>query len=74
MSYREKQEYERLEAQIDKMTVDKDALEAEMTQHAADGTDYQKVVQMSGKLAELASDIEGKTERWLQLSDIADAQ
>lgn len=74
MLCREKQEYEQLEAQIDQLTVSKDALEAEISQCAVNDTDYHKVLEMSERLAGLAAEIEGKTERWLELSDIADAQ
>ena len=33
--YREKQEFERLEVEIDKLTADKDSLEAQISQNAA---------------------------------------
>ena len=74
MLCREKQEFEHLEVQIDKLTAEKDVLEAQITQNAANGTGYAEVVQMSESLASLAAQIESKTERWLELSDLADAQ
>ena len=70
---REKQEFDQLEAQIDKLSIQKDELEAKISQHAADGIHYSEVVQLSKSLAGLSAEIEDKTERWLELSDIADS-
>lgn len=72
--YREKQEFEHLEIQIDKLTGEKDTMESKIAQNAANGTAYAEVVRMSEGLASLAAEIENKTERWLELSDLADAQ
>lgn len=72
--YRERQEFEHLEIQIDKLTGEKDTMETKIAQNAANGTAYSEVVRMSEGLASLAADIESKTERWLELSDLADAQ
>lgn len=73
-AHREKQEFEHLEFEINKLTADKDALDAQISQNAADGGQYQEILQMTQTLAKLATEIETKTERWLELSDIADAQ
>ena len=70
---REKQELERLPAEIDALFASKTSLEqqlASLTQKGGDG--YQQAAQIGLQLASVAADIDAKTDRWLDLEDQAD--
>jgi len=70
---REKQELERLPAEIDALSVTKASLEqqlAVLTQQGGDG--YQQAAQIGLQLAKLAADIDAKTDRWLDLEEQAE--
>ncbi|DBB07409.1 TPA: hypothetical protein ACH3X3_008894 [Trebouxia sp. C0006] len=73
LGYREKQELERLPAEVDALSVTKASLEqqlAVLTQQGGDG--YQQAAQIGLQLAKLAADIDAKTDRWLDLEEQAE--
>ncbi|CAL8463581.1 g3115 [Coccomyxa elongata] len=69
LGYREKQEYEALEEQIEDLSELKLQLERELD---AAGGDYELLQQLSEKLARTDSELDRKTERWLELAEIAE--
>ena len=70
---REKQELDRLPAEIDTLTAAKAACEEQLAALSQQGSHgYQQAAELGVKLAKLASDIDAKTERWLELEDLAD--
>ena len=63
---------DRLPAEIDALTAAKDACEQQLAELSQQGsTGYQQAAELGVKLAKLASDIDIKTERWLDLEDKA---
>ena len=63
---------DRLPAEIDALTAAKDACEQQLTALSQPGsTGYQQAADLGVKLAKLASDIDLKTEKWLDLEDRA---
>lgn len=68
-AFREKQEYEALEGQLEDLSELKLQLERELD---AAGGDYELLQQLSGKLARTDSELDRKTERWLELAEIAE--
>ena len=66
---REKQEYEALEGQIEDLSEVKLQLERELD---AAGGDYELLQQLSEKLVRTDSELDRKTERWLELAEIAE--
>lgn len=70
---REKQELERLPAEIDVLSARKTSLEHELASLTQQGGDsYQLAAQIGLQLASVAADIDAKTDRWLDLEDQAD--
>ncbi|DBA83204.1 TPA: hypothetical protein ACH3X2_006720 [Trebouxia sp. C0005] len=70
---REKQELERLPAEIDALSVTKASLEqqlAMLTQQRGDG--HQQAAQIGLQLAKLPADVDAKTDRWLDLEEQAE--
>ena len=70
---REKQELDRLPAEVDALSATKTSLERQLvllTQQGGDG--YQQAAQLGLQLANLAAEIDTKTDRWLELEDRAD--
>lgn len=73
MPRREKQELDRLPAEIDALTAAKEACEAQLTSLSQQGSSgYQQAAEIGVTLAKLVSDIDIKTERWLELEDLAE--
>ena len=72
MCCREKQELEQLEGSIDGLGSSKAALERELDQLAGRGEKYEEMLQISQRLAALVTEIDAKTERWLDLADRAE--
>ena len=73
MSYREKQELNRLPAEIDALSATKTSMEQQLAVLTQQGGDsYQQAAQLGVQLAALAADIDAKTDRWLDLEDQAD--
>jgi ATP-binding cassette subfamily F protein uup len=67
LSYKEKREYEQLEAQIPDMEAEKEALEKQLYDNPP--SDYEEVTRLSERLGELATAIDTATERWLELAE-----
>ena len=66
---REKKEYEALEGQIDALSGGKSDLEARL---AAAGSDYALMTKLSQELDRIVAEIDAKTERWMELAEIAE--
>ncbi len=67
LSYKEKREYETLDAQIPQMEAEKIELEKTLYHNPPSG--YTAVQQLSDQLAKLNEAIDKATERWLQLAE-----
>lgn len=68
LSYAEKQEYERLEEEIDSLETEKTTL----TELLSSGTlDNEKLMETSKRITEVIELIDSKTMRWLELSEFA---
>ena len=66
-SYKEKQEYEKLQAEIDALEKKKAEIESRFTR----GTpDHQQVAEWSKEIQAITGNIDEKTMRWLELSDL----
>ena len=57
-----------LEAQIDVLENEKDAMQTAVNQA---GNDYQSLTQLAAQLKEIESQLDAVTERWFELSEIA---
>ena len=68
LSYNEKREYEGLEDVIAGLESEKNALEEQMS---APGLGHEEMGQLATKLGTVTSDIEAKTERWIDLDERA---
>jgi len=68
LSYKERREFEQLEAQIPQMEAEK--LELERTLYRSPPAGFTQVQQLSQRLAELGQAIDAATERWLELAEI----
>jgi len=68
LSYKERREFEQLEAQIPQMEAEKLALERTLYKNPPAG--FTQVQQLSERLAELGQAIDVATERWLELAEI----
>jgi ABC transport system ATP-binding/permease protein len=68
-SFKEKREYEQLDAEIQALEEKKAALLAEMNQP---GGDHRKIAEQGALLKSLEQDLDAKTERWLELSEWVD--
>lgn len=67
ISFKEKQEYENLQAEIGKLEAEKEALTRTMN----DGTtDHQQLLTLSEKIGKLSEEIDVKTLRWLELAEM----
>lgn len=71
LSYKEKREYEQLEAQIPELETEKEALEKTLYTQPPD--DYEEMQALSEALATLTHTIDTATERWLELAERAEA-
>lgn len=67
LSYKEKREYEQLEAQIPELEAEKEALEKQL--YGNPPSDYGEVTKLSERLGELTATIDTATERWLELAE-----
>ncbi len=68
LSYKEKREYESLEGEIDEMEGRKKELETFIN---SGETDYQKLGEWTSELETLNDSLDTKTNRWLELAEIA---
>lgn len=66
MSFAEKKEYEQLEAEIAVLEAQKQQLE---TQISSGETDHKKLTNLAAEIKKIASSVEEKTERWLELAE-----
>ena len=69
LSYKEKREFETLEAQIPQMEAEKADLEKTLHRNPPDG--FSEVEKLSARMAELEHTIETATDRWLELAELA---
>ena len=67
LSFKEKREYETLEAQIPEMEAEKENLEKRLYNEPP--TDFTEMQQLTNRLAELTQTIDVSTERWLELAE-----
>ncbi|HEY9897449.1 MAG TPA: ABC-F family ATP-binding cassette domain-containing protein [Candidatus Sericytochromatia bacterium] len=68
LSYKEKREFEQLEAQIPAMEAEKAQIEQTLYKNPPSG--FTEVQTLSSRLAELNATIDTATERWLELSEM----
>lgn len=66
---REKQEYESLEGTIDDLSTQKKDTERELTATAGD---YERMLELSQRLDKLNEQIDAKTDRWMELAEMAE--
>ncbi len=64
LSYKEQQEYSKLEPEIDELEQEKDAMETEMNEG---NLDYELLDAKSKRVAEIIKELDAKMERWLEL-------
>jgi ATP-binding cassette subfamily F protein uup len=68
-SFKEKQEFEKLQQEIDRLEKQK----AEIARRFAEGTsDHQQLEQWSKEIKQISDAIDEKTLRWLQLAELMD--
>jgi len=67
LSFKEKKEYETLEAQIPKLEQEKEELEKQLYNNPP--TDFVAMQQLTERLAKLSQTIDASTERWLELAE-----
>lgn len=70
MSYKEKKEYGSIEAEIEKHQQRMDDVSNALAKEAGSAA-YTVLEEMSAEIAQLEATIESKTERWLQLAELA---
>jgi len=68
LSYKEKREFETLEAQIPQLEAEKVEIEKTLHRNPPDG--FSAVEKLSARMAELEHTIETSTERWLELAEL----
>jgi ATP-binding cassette subfamily F protein uup len=72
-SYKEKREYEMLASEIDTLEAKKAELTAELNQlSAAANPDHEALTEVSKKLEDISRQIDEKSDRWLELSEIVE--
>lgn len=72
LGFREKEEYSKLEGEIDTLTEKKEALEASIAETASTG-DFAKVGELTATLQKMSDEVESKTDRWLELAERVEA-
>jgi ATP-binding cassette subfamily F protein uup len=68
VTFKEKREYEELEAKMPKLEAEKAELEAKLYTNSSGG--YSDVQALSDRLANVNSDIERSTDRWMELAEL----
>ena len=68
VSFKEKREYEELEAKMPKLEAEKAELEAKLYSNSSGG--YSDVQALSDRLANVNSEIERSTDRWMELAEM----
>ena len=69
LSFKEKREYETLEARIPALEAEREALEQRL--YGDPPADFTEMQQLTEKLASLTAEIDAATERWLELAELA---
>ncbi len=69
LSFKEKREYETLEARIPTLEAEREALEQRL--YGDPPADFTEMQQLTEKLASLTAEIDAATERWLELAELA---
>ena len=69
VSYKEKQEYEKLQQEIELLEKKKEEITALLVDNT---TDHQQLQKWSQEIQKLTSMVEEKTMRWLELSEIVE--
>ena len=67
-SFKEKQEYEKLEVEIESLEKEKSQLERLLN---SDENDYEKLQKMSSRIAEIIKLLDEKVYRWLEIDEIS---
>ncbi|HTH56426.1 MAG TPA: ABC-F family ATP-binding cassette domain-containing protein [Cyclobacteriaceae bacterium] len=67
MSFKEKQEYDRLAQEIEQLESQKSELTLEIN---SGNSDHQKLIDLSRQIEALSQSIEAKTSRWMELAEI----
>lgn len=67
ISYKEKQEYEKLQAEIEALEKKKSEIESRFTKGSPD---HQQIAGWSKEIQMISDEIDGKTMRWLELSEL----
>jgi ATP-binding cassette subfamily F protein uup len=70
LSYKEKRELEHLDTHIPELEAEKAAIETQL--YGNPPTDFSELESLSSRLATIDQDIDTATERWLELSEIAE--
>jgi ATP-binding cassette subfamily F protein uup len=68
VTFKEKREYEELEAKMPKLEAEKAELEAKLYSNSSSG--YSDVQALSDRLANVNSEIERSTDRWMELAEL----
>jgi ABC transport system ATP-binding/permease protein len=68
VSFKEKREYEELEAKIPKLEAEKAEIEAKLYSNSSAG--YSDIQALSDRLANLNNEIERSTDRWMELAEL----
>ncbi|MBK0404613.1 ABC-F family ATP-binding cassette domain-containing protein [Adhaeribacter sp. BT258] len=66
-SYKEKQEYEQLEKEIDELETKRDQLTGELN---SGGLDHEQLASKAAEIEKISKQIDQKSERWLELADL----
>jgi ABC transport system ATP-binding/permease protein len=66
-TFKEKQEYEKLQAEIEKLEQEKSELTAQLN---GGTTDHKQLQEWSNKIQQLSTSIDQKSARWLELADL----
>jgi ATP-binding cassette subfamily F protein uup len=69
LSFKEKREYETLEARIPALEAEREALEQRL--YGNPPADFTEMQQLTERLASLTAEIDAATERWLELAELA---
>jgi len=66
LSYREQQEWDGIEEEIERLETQKSELEEKINSGI---TDYEEIMALSEKLETVSAELDHKTERWMELSE-----
>jgi ABC transport system ATP-binding/permease protein len=72
LGFREKQELETVESDVDDLTAQKENLERRISEAAQEG-DFGKVADMTTEMSGVVARLDTATERWMELAERAEA-